>query len=111
MKREVNKMKKAQQLLKKIKNTNVSYAIMDEDNEIYCNKETNNIMDIYGYDNENGHFYGVYSDVVDGQIDSRYFSDDAILNAIDKLLFLGNPIKRTDLPSDADFKRTFFFEE
>ena len=37
-------MKKAQQLLKEIKNTNVSYAIMDEDNEIYCNKETNNIL-------------------------------------------------------------------
>ena len=78
MKREVNKMKKAQQLLKDIKNTNVSYAIMDEDNEIYCNKETNNIMDIYGYDNENGHFYGVYSDVVDGQLDSRYFCDEQI---------------------------------
>lgn len=104
-------MKKAQQLLNEIKNTNVSYAIMDEDNEIYCNKETNNIMDIYGYDNENGHFYGVYGDVVGGQIDSRSVSDEEILNAIKKMIALGEPIKRTDLPADADFKRTFFFEE
>ncbi|MDA5537960.1 hypothetical protein [Streptococcus thermophilus] len=103
-------MKKAQQLLKEIKNTNVSYAIMDEDNEIYCNKETNNIMDIYGYDNENGHFYGVYGDVVGGQIDSRNVSDEKILNAIKKMIALGEPIKRTELPADADFKRTFFFE-
>ncbi|AZF91731.1 hypothetical protein PP202_gp24 [Streptococcus phage CHPC1062] len=104
-------MKKAKQLLKEIKTNNVSYAIMDEDNEIYCNKETNNIMDIYGYDNENGHFYGVYSDVVGGKVDSRYLSDEYILKAIDKLLNLGDPVKRTELPADADFKRTFFFEE
>lgn len=104
-------MKKAQQLLNEIKNTNVSYAIMDEDNEIYCNKETNNIMDIYGYDNENGHFYGVYGDVVGGQIDSKNVSDEEILNAVKKMISLGEPIKRTDLPADADFKRTFFFEE
>lgn len=89
-------MKKAQQLLKEIKINNVSYAIMDENNEIYCNKETNNIMDIYGYDSENSHFYGVYSDIFGGKIDSRYFFDDDILNAIDKLLNLGDPVKRTE---------------
>lgn len=101
---------KATELLEQIKNNDVAYAIINEEDEVYCNKETSNIMDIYGHDDENGHYYGVYSDIFGGQIDSRYFSDDAILNAIYQLLNLGDPIKRTELPADADFKRTFFFE-
>lgn len=105
------KMKKAKQLLEEIKNKDVAYAIMNENGEVYCNKETNNIMDIYGHDGENGHFYGVYGDVVSGQVDSRNVSDEAILKAIELMLNLGEPVKRTELPTDADFKRTFFFEE
>lgn len=104
-------MKKAKQLLEEIKNKDVAYAIMNENGEVYCNKETNNIMDVYGHDDENGHFYGVYGDVVGGQVDSRNVSDEAILKAIELMLNLGKPVKRSELPADTDFKRTFFFEE
>lgn len=104
-------MEKAKQLLEDIKKNNVTYAIVNEAGEVFCNKETNNIMDIYGHDGENGHFYGVYGDVVDGQVDSRNVPDEAILKAIEVMLNLGKPVKRTELPADADFKRTFFFEE
>lgn len=103
-------MKKAKQLLEEIKSNDVAYAIINEEGEVYCNKETGNIMDIYGHDDENGHFYGVYGDVVDGQVDSRNVSDKAILKAIELMMGLGKPMKRTELPADADFKRTFFFE-
>ena len=101
---------KATELLEQIKNNEVQYAIVNDKGEVYCNKETSNIMDIYGHDDENGHFYGVYGDVVDGQVDSRNVSDKAILKAIELMLSLGEPVKRTELPADADFKRTFFFE-
>lgn len=104
-------MKNAKQLLEEIKNNDVAYAIMNEDSKIYCNKETSNIMDIYGYDGEDGHFYGVYGDAVGGQIDSRNVSDDIILKAIELMLDLGKPVKRSELPNDSDFKRTFFFED
>lgn len=101
---------KAKQLLEEIQNNCVAYAIVNKEGEVYCNKETSNIMDIYGHDDENGHFYGVYGDLVGGQVDSRNVSDKAILKAIELMLNLGEPVKRTELPADADFKRTFFFE-
>ena len=104
-------MKNAKQLLEEIKKNEVSFAIVSEDGKVYCNKETGNIMDIYGYDGEDGHFYGVYGDAVDGQIDSRNVSDDIILKAIELMLNLGKPVKRSELPNDYDFKRTFFFED
>lgn len=102
-------MKNAKQLLEEIKNNNVAYAIVDECGKVYCNKETSNIMDIYGHDSENGHFYGVYGDVVGGQVDSRNVPDETILKAIELMLNLGKPVKRSELPADTDFKRTFFF--
>ena len=83
----------------------------NEDGKVYCNSETINIMDIYCYDGEDGHFYGVYGDAVGGQIDSRNVSDDVILKAIKLMLGLGEPVKRSELPTDSDFKGTFFFEE
>ena len=104
-------MENAKQLLEEIKNNEVSYAIVNEDGKVYCNSETINIMDIYGYDGEDGHFYGVYGDAVGGQIDSRNVSDDVILKAIKLMLGLGEPVKRSELPTDSDFKGTFFFEE
>lgn len=101
------KMEKAKQLLESIKNNDVSYAIMNENGAVYCNCETSNIMDIYGHDDENGHFYGVYGDAVGGQLDSRNVSDDVILKAIRLMLDLGEPVKRSELSKDSDFKQTF----
>ena len=69
--------------------------------------ETSNIMDIYGYNGEDGHFYGVYGDAVGGQIDSRNVSDDVILKAIRLMLDLGEPVERPEIPTGSDFKQTF----
>lgn len=101
------KMEKAKQLLEEIKNNNIAYAIVNEDGKVYCNLGTSNIMDIYGHDDEDGHFYGVYGDAVGGQLDSRNVSNDAILKAIQLMLGLGEPVKRSELTMGPDFKRTF----
>lgn len=101
------KMEKAKQLLETIKNNDVSYAIVNENGAVYCNRETSNIMDIYGHDSEDGHFYGVYGDAVGGQLDSRNVSDDVILKAIRLMLDLGEPVKRSELSTGSDFKQTF----
>ena len=85
----------------------MSYAIVNEDGAVYCNLGTSNIMDIYGYDSEDGRFYGVYGDAVGGQIDSRNASDDVILKAIQLMLGLGEPVKRSELSMGSDFKQTF----
>lgn len=100
-------MEKAKQLLEEIKSNDVAYAIVNENGAVYCNCETSNIMDIYGHDSENGHFYGVYGDAVGGQLDSRNVSDDVILKAIELMLGLGDPVKRSELSFGSDFKRTF----
>lgn len=97
----------AKELLETIKNNDVSYAIVNEDGAVYCNLGTSNIMDIYGYDSEDGRFYGVYGDAVGGQIDSRNASDDVILKAIQLMLGLGEPVKRSELSMGSDFKQTF----
>ena len=100
-------MEKAKQLLEEIKNNDVAYAVVNEDGAVYCNCETSNIMDIYGHEGEDGHFYGVYGDAVGGQTDSRDASDDVILKAIQLMLGLGEPVKRSELSMGSDFKRTF----
>ena len=100
-------MENAKQLLEEIKNNDVAYAIVNEDGAVYCNCETSNIMDIYGHDGENGHFYGVYGDAVGGQLDSRNVSDDVILKAIQLMLGLGEPVKRSELSTGSDFKPTY----
>ena len=100
-------MENAKQLLEEIKNNDVAYAIVNEDGAVYCNCETSNIMDIYGHDGEDGHFYGVYGDAVSGQLDSRNVSDDVILKAIKLMLSLGEPVKRSELFMGSDFKQTF----
>lgn len=101
------KMEKAKQLLEEIKNNDVAYAIVNENGAVYCNLGTSNIMDIYGHDGEDGHFYGVYGDAVSGQIDSRNVSDDVILKAIRLMLELGEPLERPEIPTGSDFKQTF----
>lgn len=101
------KMEKAKQLLEEIKNNDVAYAIVNENGAVYCNLGTSNIMDIYGHDGEDGHFYGVYGDAVSGQIDSRNVSDDVILKAIRLMLDLGEPLERPEIPTGSDFKQTF----
>lgn len=99
----------AKELLEKIKNNKVQYAIVDDKGAAYCNSGTDNIMDIYGLtDEENGHFCGVYSDAVDGQIDSRNASDEVILQAIEFMLTLGKAVKRSEL-NFSDFKRTYYY--
>ena len=100
-------MKNAKQLLEEIKNNDVAYAIVNEAGAVYCNCETSNIMDIYGHDGEDGHFYGVYGDAVGGQLDSRNVSDDVILKAIQLMLGLGEPVKRSELSTGSDFKPTY----
>lgn len=101
-------MEKAKQLLEEIKNNDdVAYAIVNEEGAVYCNLGTSNIMDIYGYDGEDSHFYGVYGDAVGGQLDSRNVPDDVILKAIQLMLGLGDPVKRSELSMGSDFKRTF----
>jgi hypothetical protein len=100
-------MENAKQLLEEIKNNDVAYAIVNEDGAVYCNCKTSNIMDIYGHDGEDGHFYGVYGDAVGGQLDSRNVSDDVILKAIKLMLGLGEPVKRSELSMGSDFKQTF----
>lgn len=104
---EEMKMEKAKQLLEEIKNNDVAYVIVNEDGAVYCNRETSNIMDVYGHDGEDGHFYGVYGDAVGGQLDSRNVSDDVILKAIHLMLGLGEPVKRSELSMGSDFKQTF----
>lgn len=100
-------MENAKQLLEAIKNNDVAYAIVNEDGAVYCNLGTSNIMDIYGIDGEDGHFYGVYGDAVGGQLDSRNVPDDVILKAIKLMLGLGEPVKRSELSMGPDFKQTF----
>ena len=100
-------MENAKQLLEEIKNNDVAYAIVNEAGAVYCNLGTSNIMDIYGHDGEDGHFYGVYGDAVAGQLDSRNVSDDVILKAIQLMLGLGEPVKRSELSTGSDFKRTY----
>ena len=99
----------AKELLEEIKNNEVQYAIVDDKGAVYCNHETDNIMDIYGLtDEEDGHFYGVYSDIL-GQVDSRGADDERILKSIELMLSLGEAVKRSELPADKDFKRTYYF--
>lgn len=103
------KIMNATELLEQIKNNEVQYAIVNEKGDVYCNEGTDNIMDIYGLtDEEDGHFYGVYSDIL-GQIDSRTSDDERILKAIELMLSLGKAVRRSELPADKDFKRTYFF--
>lgn len=78
-------MENAKRLLEEIKNNDVAYAIVNED----------------------GHFYGVYGDAVGGQLDSRNVSDDVILKAIQLMLGLGEPVKRSELSTGSDFKPTY----
>lgn len=100
-------MENAKQLLEEIKNNDVAYAIVKEDGAVYCNLGTSNIMDIYGHDGEDGHFYGVYGDAVGGQLDSRNVPDDVILKAIQLMIGLGEPVKRSELSTGSDFKPTY----
>lgn len=100
-------MENAKQLLEEIKNNDVAYAIVKEDGAVYCNLSTSNIMDIYGHDGADGHFYGVYGDAVGGQLDSRNVPDDVILKAIQLMLGLGEPVKRSELSTGSDFKPTY----
>lgn len=101
------KIMNAKELLEQIKNNEVQYAIVDDKGAAYCNSDTDNIMDVYGFDDEHGHFYGVYGDAVDGQIDSRNASDEVILQAIEFMLTLGKAVRRSDL-NFSDFKRTYY---
>lgn len=100
----------AKKLLEEIKANKIQYAIQSSDGNIYCNKDTNNIMDIFGIESEGRHIYGVYTDIVDNtflQFDNRNADDELILVIIEELLKLGNPVDRSALPSN--FEPTSYF--
>lgn len=100
----------AKELLEQIKNNEVQYAIVNENSAVYCNEDTENIMDIYGFDDEKeGHFYGVYGDLVGPQIDSRRDDDERILKAIELMLEFGKPVKRSELSFSKGFKLTSYY--
>lgn len=96
---------KAQEILSYIKdNKEASLVIMNDQGEILANKDTTNLQDIYS----TGESYGVYGDVVNGQVDSRNEDDEVILKQIEKALMLGTVINRNDLPESFS---TFTYEE
>lgn len=57
---------------------------------LLTNTDTGNRQSIYNYKNDEEHFYGVYGELVGGQIDSRKNTDEEILSAIEKMLSVGN---------------------
>jgi len=62
-----------------------------EGKHFLLNKETANRQGFYNYySGEERHFYGVYGDLVGGQIDSRTNTNEEILSAIVKMLSVGN---------------------
>ncbi|HFU4227867.1 TPA: hypothetical protein ACGO8V_002332 [Streptococcus suis] len=102
----------AKEILNRIKNNKIQFAIQKEDGSIYCNKDTNNIMDIFGLENEEQHIYGVYTDIFDNtftQYDNRNTDDDFILAVIDKLLEFGEPVDRSTL--SGNITPTYVWEE
>lgn len=96
--------KKAQELLEQIKTSDVSLIALNGDGKVLVNHETNNMMDIYGITDGDEHFYGVYGDIakeLTGQVDSRHYGDEAVLEAIKMFLAWvdennGKLIKRED---------------
>lgn len=101
----------AKSLLNTIKTNEIQYAIQDENGQIYCNKDTDNIMDIFGINEDGSHIYGIYTDIIDNtflQFDNRNADDELILSIIEELLKLGKPIDRNTLPKN--FKQTYCFD-
>lgn len=64
---------------------------LDYDGEhLLLNDSTGNKQTIYNYKDDKEHYYGVYGDLVGGQVDSRENTDKEILEAIEKMLSIGN---------------------
>lgn len=68
-----------------------------EGNYLLTNSDTQIKQGIYNYKTDTEHYYGVYGDLVGGQIDSRKNTDKEILSGIEKMLSVGNIIKRRKL--------------
>ena len=64
---------------------------------LLLNDLTGNKQAIYNYKDDNEHFYGVYGDLVGGQIDSRNNTDDEIQQAIIKMLTAGNIVQNNTI--------------
>lgn len=99
---------RAKEILIQIKSNDIQYFIQEDSGKVYANKDTNKIMDIYGLNENSNHYYGVYSDIDDNNVDSRQNTDDEILNVIENMLVFGKPINRALLPKDADLKLKHF---
>lgn len=81
----------------------VDYAIVLND-KVLVNHDTDNINGIFS---QNGYF-GVYGDVIGGQIDTRDSSFGEVLDAIKKILSYGKPVKRSEVESKG--KGNVFYE-
>lgn len=109
----------AKELLEEIKNNEVQYAIVDDKGAVYCNHETDNIMDIYGFvDEKEGHFYGVWgshdiglmANIVAELVDSG-MSDAKVMKSLgmdaDELLRLKQVSGLASLFADKDFSKSW----
>lgn len=89
---------KAGELLDWMKNSNKRFNyVIKKDGYYLKNSDTGNFQEIYSMENEEGHFYGVYGDVVNGQVDSRTHADTEIKQAIVKMLSEGNIVDRNEI--------------
>ena len=94
-------MSKAKEVLATLKaQKEVEYTLFVKSDKGYLvNDETGNFIKIFKY----SFGYGVYGNCVkDGQVDSRFNSDDEIANEIEKLMSLGE--LKTESEWKADFK-------
>lgn len=84
-------------LLNRMKHSNAfEYDIRldSEGKHLLTDSFTGNRQGIYNYKTDEGHFYGVYGDLIGGQVDSRKNTDEEILLAIEKMLSVGNLIPK-----------------
>lgn len=91
---------KASELLDKMKHSHsFEYVIVTNktNKTLLKNQGTGNLQSIYNIHNNGIHYYGVYGDIVNGQLDSRKSTDKEIKMGIKKMLRRGNLELRTDL--------------
>ena len=89
----------ASELLDKMKNSKeFDYVIYTDKHkkEFLKNSDTQNLQSIFN-DKSEKHLYGVYGDVVGGQIDNSSNTDEEIKQAIIKMLSLGNIVAREEV--------------
>lgn len=83
-------------ILDLLKNKKVELIVKNDKNAYLSNGATDNLQSVFSFD----FGYGVYGDVVDGQIDSRNDSDTSILKAIESMLTYGPLVDKSELPDE-----------